>query len=143
MPGSIHTLLGRVHEQVRLEAERDVEALYEFIDPVIRSGRECERGDEPDSTLSAIREFVRSIESAEVEEVEILEARKSSDRLGGRPAALVRSSIRYNRKPTTTEYRTLWVRDHEVWYSTALNRSCSPAAQHLSGSPLSTDNDVP
>ena len=119
MPRSNHTLLGRVHEQARLEAAHEVQALYELIDPAIRAKRETQRPDEPDLTLAAIRESVKHVETAEVEEVEILEAHKSSERLGGRPAALVRSVIRYNQKPTATESRTIWVRDHDVWYSRA------------------------
>lgn len=122
MRRSSHTLIGRVHEQARLESAHDVHALYEFIDPAIRAKRETERVDEPDLTLSAIREFVELVTTAEVEEVEILEARKSSERLGGRSAALVRSVIRYNQKPTASESRTIWVRDHGVWYSRALSK---------------------
>lgn len=115
---SKHTLLGRVHEQVRLEAERDVEALYAFIDPAIRA-REEQEGDEPAATLAAIRRFVEAVRSAEVVEVEILEARKACERYGGRPAARVRSVVRYDDAPAATEFHTVWVRDRGVWYSTA------------------------
>jgi hypothetical protein len=127
MRRSNHTLIGRVHEQARLEVQHDVEALYQFLDPVIRARREEQR-DEPRLTLSGIRAFVEGVRSAEVEEVEILEARKVSNRHGGRPAALVRSIVRYNNKPAAAESRTTWVRDHGVWYSTALNKRWSPAA---------------
>ena len=122
MRRSNHTLIGRVHEQARLEAQHDVEALYEFVDPVIRACREKQRDDEPELMLSDIRTFVKAVRSAEVEEVEILEARKVSERHGGRPAALVRSIVRYNDKPAANESRTIWVRDHGVWYSAAVNK---------------------
>jgi hypothetical protein len=128
MRRSKHTLIGRIHEQARLEAQHDVEALYEFIDPVIRARREQQRDDEPELTLSDIRAFVKAVRTAEVEEVEILEARKVSKRHSARPAALVRSIVRYNDKLTANESRTIWVRDHGVWYSTALNKRWWPAA---------------
>lgn len=97
--------------------QHDVRGLYEFIDPVVRSRREEQRDDEPDRTLAEIRAFVQSVRSAEVEEVEILEARKVSERHGGRPAALVRSVVRYNERPVASELRTPWVRDRGVWYA--------------------------
>lgn len=120
---SSHTLIGRVHEQVRLEVEHDVDSLYEFIDPIIRTRRETERNDEPELTLSGIRSLVNEVRSASVEEVEILEARKVCERYAGRPAALVRSSVRYNDEPHTRKSRTIWVRDHGVWYTTEVTGS--------------------
>ncbi len=119
---SSHTLLGRVHEQVRLEVARDVQALYELIDPVVRARLEARSAEEPESTLRAIRRFVDAIRTAQLEEVEILEARKISEEQGGRSAALVRSIVRYNEEPTANESRILWVRDRKVWYSTARTR---------------------
>jgi hypothetical protein len=119
---SSHTLLGRVHEQVRLEVARDDQALYELIDPVIRARLEARSADEPESTLLTIRKFVAAIRTAQLEEVEILEARKVSEEQGGRSAALVRSIVRYNEEPTPNESRILWVRDRKVWYSTARPR---------------------
>jgi hypothetical protein len=116
---SSHTLLGRVHEQIRLEVRGDVRALYEFLDPVVRARLEAEGGDPPESTLTAIRRFVNAIRTAELEEVEILEARKVSEDQGGRSAAVVRSIVRYNEEPTVNESRVQWVRDQKVWYSTA------------------------
>lgn len=123
-PRSPNTLLGRVHEQASLEARHDVEGLYRLIDPAIRARREAEREDEPGVTISHLRKLVEPVETAEVEEVEILEAHKVSGRHGGRPAALVRSVVRYNRNASSresrTESRTVWVRDGGVWYCTAL-----------------------
>ena len=116
---SSHTLLGRVHEQIRLEVRGDVRALYEFMDPLVRARLEAERGAPPESTLTVIRRFVHAIRSAEVEEVEILEARKVSEDHGGRSAAVVRSIVRYNEGPTANESRIQWVREQKVWYSTA------------------------
>ena len=119
---SSHTLLGRVHEQIRLEVRGDVLALYEFMDPVARAHLEAESGDPPESTLTAIRRFVNAIRTAELEEVEILEARKVSEEHGGRSAALVRSIVRYNEGPTANESRIQWVRDQKIWYSTVPTR---------------------
>lgn len=118
---SSHTLIGRVHVQASLEARHDVAALYELIDPVIRARREAQRDDEPDRTLSIIRAFVASVRAAQVEEVEILEAHRVCERQRGRPAALVRSVVRYNDEPAAHESRTLWVRDRKTWYSTAVD----------------------
>lgn len=119
---SSHTLLGRVHEQIRLEVRGDVRALYEFMDPVIRARLEAESGEPPESTLTAIRRFVNAIRTAELEEVEILEARKVSEDHEGRSAAVVRSIVRYNEELTANESRIEWVRDQKVWYSTAPTR---------------------
>jgi hypothetical protein len=119
MPRSSNTLVGRVHEQAALEARHDVRALYGLIDPVLRARSEKEGDDEPDSTLAEIRSFVLTVQSAEVERVEILEAHKVCEIHGGRPAALVRSLVRYNGEPAARESRTVWVRDRDVWYSTA------------------------
>lgn len=99
MRRSSHTLIGRIHEHARLEVEHDAEALYEFIDPVVRARLEEQRDDGAEPTLSDIRAFVKTVRSAEVEEVEILEAHKVSDRYGGRPAALVRSIVRLGGHP--------------------------------------------
>lgn len=134
MRRSPNTLLGRVHGQALLEVQHDVAALYELIDPVLRSHRERQRDDEPERTLSEIRAFVQSVRSAEVEEVEILEAHKVSERHGGRPAARVRSVVRYNERPVAEELHTTWVRDRGVWYTTAPagRRLPAPAADHPS-----------
>lgn len=128
MRRSTNTLLGRVHEQARLEARRDVDALYAFVDPVLRTRREAQAGDEPERTLGEIRSFVATLRSAEVEAVEILEARKICERYGRRPAALVRSVVRYNDEPFARETRTIWVRDNGAWYTTALGTNRPPAA---------------
>ena len=116
------TLLGRVHQQASLEESHDVEALYQFIDPAIRGRRERERQDEPNLTLSELREFVSRVETAQVEEVDILEARKVSTRHGGRPAALVQSVIRYNHEAKPQRFRTIWVKEGDTWYSTRVSR---------------------
>jgi len=127
MRNSGQTLLRRVHEQVALEVQHEHRALYEFIDPVIRARWEREREDEPLLTLGEIEEFVRSIRNATVEEVQILEAHKVSERHGGRPACLVRVVVGYNEQESPSEFRTAWVRDEGTWYSTALNKSRGPA----------------
>jgi hypothetical protein len=123
---SRHTLLGRVHEQASLEEQRDAEGLYQLIDPTIRARREQVRSDEPGLTLSELEEFARWVEAADVKHVEILEARKASKRHGNRPAALVRSVIRYNHRSEPQEFRTIWVRDSGIWYTTALCKRRSP-----------------
>lgn len=143
---SPNTLLGRIHEQASLEERHDVEGLYRLIDPAIRARREAERDDEPGLTISHLRNLVEPVETAEVEEVEVLEARKVSRRHGGRPAALVRSVVRYTRQASSgrsrTESRTLWVRDRGVWYSTALPRS-QPDRGSLSDRSRDGDTDAP
>jgi hypothetical protein len=112
------TLFGRVHEQVRIEAMRDVAALYAFIDPRIRARREHERDDEPALTLDAIEAFVRPITTAVVEDIEVVEATKRSERQSGRSEALVRTAVRYNDDPTARRFEATWVRDEGVWYTT-------------------------
>jgi hypothetical protein len=112
------TLVGRVHQQASLEQLHDVEALYQFIDPVIRARRERERVDEPDLTLSELREFVSRVRTAQVEKVEILDARKVCVHQGGRPAALVLSVIRYNEELEPQRFHTTWVKEGDTWYST-------------------------
>jgi hypothetical protein len=118
MRRSRNTLIGRVHEHARLEAEHDVGALYEFVDPAIRARRESLRDGERQLTLADLQAFCETIYSAEVEEVEILQARKRCERHGGRPAALVRSIVRYNGNSAPAETRAVWVRDDSVWYFT-------------------------
>lgn len=126
MRRSSHTLLGRIHERVRLEAAHDVRGLYGFIDPVLRERWEARRQGEPARVLEKLRCQVESVRSADVEEVEILEARKVSEHHGGRPAAIVRSVVRYNGEPVARESRTTWVRNEGVWYSTAVEGRGAP-----------------
>lgn len=116
---SKNTLLGRVHLQIALEARHDVEGLYELIDPTLRARRERERDDEPGQTLAALREHIESITSAEIESVEVLEAKKSSELHEGRPAAIVRSTVVYSQEPRARSRRAVWVRHEGHWYSTA------------------------
>ena len=116
---SSNTLLGRVHLQVALEARHDVEGLYELIDPTLRACREREQDDEPGQTLAALRAYVETIRSAEIESVEIVEAKKSSSRHGGRPAATVCSRVVYSREPQARSRRAVWVRHDGQWYATA------------------------
>jgi len=118
MRRSRNTLVGRVHEQARLEVRHDVAALYALIDPRIRARLEGRRDDRHEEVLAELRASCATVRSAEVEEVEILEARKSCERHGGRPAALVRSVVRYDERPTAHETREVWVRDGGVWYTT-------------------------
>jgi hypothetical protein len=117
-PRSRRTLLGRIHERARLEASRDVDALYAFVDPERRARLEVERDEEPERTLAKIRTRVAHVRSAEVLEVEILDVRKASHRHGGRAAALVRSVVRYDDAPAARESRSIWVRDEGTWYWT-------------------------
>lgn len=128
MRRSRNTLLGRAHEQVSLEAQGDVAALHRLLDPAIRARRERARRDEPERSLARIRAFVASVSRAEIESVEILDARKRSERQGGRPSALVRARVRYNDEPEADELRTRWVRDGEVWYATAVEGRPRPTA---------------
>jgi hypothetical protein len=119
-PLSRNTLLGRVHEQASLEERHDVEGLYRLIDPMARLRLEREPGDEPERIRSALREVVRSVGTVRVEEVEIVDATRTSARHGGRPAAVVRSIVRYDRDPEPRQRRATWVRDEGVWYTTEI-----------------------
>jgi hypothetical protein len=120
MRPSSHTLLGRAHERIRLEASRDIRGLYELLDPSVRMQHAARGEGEREATLSSIEAFVGPIETAEVVEIEVLEARKVSEAHGGRAAALVRSLVRYNGEEAAKESRTEWVRDQGVWYAATL-----------------------
>ena len=128
MNPSRHSLLARVHEQASLEERHAVDALYALIDPAIRRRREEERDDEPGLTLEQIRQFVLTVTTAEVENVQVLQVQETSKRHGGRPAALVSSLVRYNQGNQPQPFRTIWVRDNAVWYSTAIGKIRTSAA---------------
>jgi hypothetical protein len=67
IPGDLRAELeNRVREQIASEVRGDVLALYEFTLPSIRAQRIMERDDEPELSLSSIREFVRLIDTADV-----------------------------------------------------------------------------
>jgi len=115
-------LRSRVREQIALEVEGDVRALYEFTLPAIRTRRIADRDDEPTSSLSQIRDFVGLVDSAEVESVEVVEYASEVERFRGCPAAVVVSEVRYNDSDSATRFRTIWVRDEGKWFSTALGK---------------------
>lgn len=116
-------LIDRVKEQIGLERERDVSALYEFTLPEIREKRISERSDEPGLTKDAISSFVQKVESAEVQSIEILEYHEEAPLYSNCPAATVLSLVTYNGQLVASKSRTVWVLSDGVWYSTALNRS--------------------
>ena len=113
-------LILRIREQVSCEASGDVEALYNFIDPAIRSSRAAQYAFEPDRTLSQLRAFVKSIRSANCERIEIVSF--SSD--GGeardrRATAVAFVTVLYNGRHRS-RFRTPWVLDEGLWYTRAL-----------------------
>jgi hypothetical protein len=112
-------LLERARQQIALEQTRDVEALYDMIDPEIRARRESERTDEPDQTLSAIAKFVGGVRSATIEHLAI---RELTTRRDGTPAGVVEVGVLYNGRPPIGQFRTVWYQRDGVWYTTALNK---------------------
>ena len=116
------SLVQRVGDQVLFESQRDEDALYELIDPVLRARREAAHPDEPERTRARIRSFLAHIHAARLESVEVPSAQKASPEHGGRPAAVVLSTVCYNGS-TVARFRTVWVRDAGVWYSMSPYRS--------------------
>jgi len=110
------TLFGRVHEQIRLEARRDVDALLDLIDPELRAAPRA--ADAPDSDRARIEAFVGDIRTARIEHVEILDATRVAPGRAGRSAARVRTVVRYNDAIDATHIESDWVRDRGVWYTT-------------------------
>jgi ribosomal-protein-serine acetyltransferase len=108
------TLFGRVHELVRFEARRDVAALIGFVDPGVQDSR---RGAD-ESERARIEALVGGIRTAAVEDVAVLHAAKVSPEHGGRPAARVRTVVRYNEEAEPVVTESEWVRERGVWYTT-------------------------
>jgi hypothetical protein len=118
----------RVAEQIRLEVERDVDALYQFIDPAIRESRAVKYDFEPEHTISKIREFVLRIETASIVSFEIESYTDDGgvDR-GNVPAAIVLLTVCYNNRETQNDFRTPWVLRSNQWYSRATGKITFPS----------------
>ena len=120
----------RFKEYVDAERKRDVSALYEFIDPLIRSKREQEYEFEPRHTISNLREFTQCIRTVELESFSIDKfTDDGGDSRNHRPTAIVLSRIRYN-ESNLSEFRTPWILDQGTWYTCSLGKqpaldSCS------------------
>ena len=116
-------LIKRVNAQIDFEVTGDVEVLYHYILPSIREDREQKRNDEPALTLSAIDDFVSKVKSSKCESVEINKFYPNAELYDGNPAAEVILKVSYNDDVKPKIFRTVWVLDKGIWYSTALNKS--------------------
>jgi hypothetical protein len=115
-------LEARLLQQVAAEVRGDVSALYQFILPSIRARRIAGRDDEPELSLSSIREFVGMIHAAEILSIRIEEFQPSLPRHRGLPAAVVVSQIRYKSGDIPSEFRCIWVYADGSWYTTSLGK---------------------
>jgi hypothetical protein len=112
----------RVREQIATEVRGDVSALYEFTLPSIRAHRIAERDDEPELSLSSIREFVGLIREAQVESIRVESFEPSLSRHGGCPAAFVVTEVRYNGDDGAHTFRCVWVYSESNWFTTSLGK---------------------
>lgn len=120
-------LRARVTEQILREAERDVDALYNFIDPAVRKSRNAEYDSEPEHTIGQIREFVSLIESAEIVEFSIDGyADDGGDGRGNAPTAIVLLKVRYNDRESLNDFGTPWVLRNDQWYTRSMGKLLFP-----------------
>jgi hypothetical protein len=112
----------RVREQIASEVSGNVAALYEFTLPAIRARRVNGRDDEPELSLSEIRQFVALIHEAEVQSVEVEQFHETVERFSGSPAAVVVTTVRYNQRSEDSQFRCIWVYSAGTWFSTALGK---------------------
>ena len=132
IPADLKTKLeNRVREQIASEVRGDVLALYQFTHPSIRAQRIMERDDEPELSLSSIREFVRLIDTADVLSIGVGQFQPSLARHGSCPAALVVAKVRYNDCDYVSEFRCIWVYTEDLWFTTSLGK------RRISGRPTS------
>lgn len=121
-------LRSRVAEQIRRESERDVDALYRFIDPAVRESRNAEYDFEPEHTYDQIREFVSEVESAEIFKFAIDGyADNGGDDRGSVPTAIVRLTVRYNNRESLNNFRTPWVLRDGQWYTRSTGKILFPS----------------
>jgi hypothetical protein len=116
------SLEGRIREQIAAEVRRDAEVLYGITLPAYRAARIAERDDEPELSLTGIRQFVQSVDDAEIQSVEVESFYPAVDRFAGSAAAVVVTLVRYNRRSEASRFRCIWVHSHGTWYSTALGK---------------------
>ncbi len=105
-------LKARLHDRVRRanrESEVLVPAAHQFTLPSIRAQRIAERDDEPELSLSSIREFVELIQEAEVQSIRVERFEPSRTRYGACPAAVVIAKVRYNGCDIVSEFGCIWV----------------------------------
>ena len=120
----------RVEHQITLETIKDVDALYQMIDPAIRREGAEEHGLEPERTVSAIRQFVNQVRSARFVGLDIEASTPDGGQSrGNRPTAIVITKVVYNDRLAATVFRTPWVLDNDEWYTTALGKIGSRNAQ--------------
>jgi hypothetical protein len=126
LDGALETQLRqRIREQISCEDRGDVAALYEFIDPDIRASGEGDFPFQPERTLSQLRDFVNTVQHAEVECIEIEDFRTDGGEIRrNRPTAIVAVNVLYNGR-TRSRFRTPWVLDGGQWYSRSLGKIVS------------------
>lgn len=115
-------LENRIRTQIQLEVDGDIDKIYEYTLPTIREERIAERNDEPQLSKNSIAEFVKYVESASVENIEIAEFHAHSEIYLDNPAAVVITTIRYNSEENVNRFKTIWVLYNGLWYSTALGK---------------------
>jgi hypothetical protein len=114
----------RVAEHILRESERDIDALYEFIDPDIRTSRAAKFDFEPEQTLSQLREYTSRIETAELVKFAIAGyTDDGGDERGNAPTAIVLISVCYNDCETANDFRTPWVLRSGQWFTRATGKT--------------------
>ena len=111
----------RLYEQAAAEQSGDFHKLYEFTLPSIREKRTEERNDEPELSINSLKDFVKSIKTAQIKEVTIEKYHPTSEIYGELPSAVVKSTTLYNNSKASS-FRTIWVLYNEVWYTTAVGK---------------------
>jgi hypothetical protein len=108
-------LLRRVREQIGYEVLGDVTALYEMTLPEIRRERA--------EAIEGIGEFVRWVESAVIESIQVdAYTPRATARPGHPPAARVLLAVRYNGGEKVARLATVWVRRDGAWFTTSLGK---------------------
>jgi hypothetical protein len=128
LDGALETQLRqRIKEQIACEVTGNVAALYESIDPDIRASREGKFPFEPECTISQLHDFIKTVQRAEVESIEIEGFRNDGGEIRqNRPTAFVAVNVLYNGR-TRSRFRTPWVLDGGQWYSRSLGKIAGPA----------------
>ena len=118
----------RVAEHVLREAERDIDALYQFIDPAVRESRAAKYDFEPEHTVSQIREYTAHIDSAALVSFTIDGyTDDGGDVRGNVPTAIVLLTVCYNNRETPNDFRTPWVLRSGQWYTLATGKITFPS----------------
>ena len=121
IPPDLRAALERkVRQQIECEVRREVRALYEFTLPAISARRVAERNDETELTMSEIRQFVDSIDAAEVQSIEVESFHPAVERFSNCSVALVTTRVLYNQREVADRFRCLWVYSSGEWFTTSL-----------------------